>query len=132
MSVNLTAQGRWILATAALLIALATILGAFGAHGLQGKLAPDRLAIYETAVRYHYFHTLGLLAIGLAACLTDSRAVVWSAGFVIAGVVLFSGSIYALSFGAPRLIGVVTPIGGLALMIGWPLFAFGIAKATRP
>lgn len=117
---------RTIIVTAALLVAAATILGAFGAHALQSKLSPDRLSIYETAVRYHFYHALGLLGIGLAARFYEGAWVGWSAGLVLAGVVLFSGSIYFLSFGAPRMIGIITPIGGTLLIAGWIAFAAAV------
>lgn len=115
-------SGR-VLGLAGLLLALATIFGAFGAHGLKGQLAPDRLEVYETAVRYHFFHALGLLGVGLALRFIDSGALRWAAVLIVAGIVLFSGSLYALTFGAPRLLGVVTPVGGLALIAGWLVFA---------
>lgn len=119
-------NSRWILATAGILIALATITGAFGAHALQGRLAPERLSIYETAVRYQFYHALGLLAIGLFARVTDAPILRWPALLVIVGIVLFSGSIYALSFGAPRMLGIVTPLGGLALIAGWIAFVVAV------
>lgn len=121
-------NNRWILALGGLLIALATISGAFGAHALQTRLSPERLDIYETAVRYHFFHALGLLAIGLAARSIDAPALRWSAVLVVAGIVLFSGSIYALSFSAPRFIGILTPIGGVALIAGWLVFAVAVLR----
>jgi uncharacterized membrane protein YgdD (TMEM256/DUF423 family) len=117
---------RSILAVAALLIAAATACGAFGAHALQNRLAPDRLHVYDTAVRYHFFHALGLLAIGLAARTADSALLRWSAGLVTVGVIVFSGSLYALALGAPRVLGAVTPLGGLALIAGWIVFAAGV------
>jgi uncharacterized membrane protein YgdD (TMEM256/DUF423 family) len=118
-------SGR-ILAIAGVLLALATVFGAFGAHGLKGYLSPDRLQIYETAVRYHFFHALGLLGIGLALRTLDSGPLRGAALLVIVGIVLFSGSLYALTFGAPRPIGIITPIGGLALIGGWLCFAAGV------
>lgn len=121
-------NNRWILALGGLLIALATISGAFGAHALQTRLSPERLDIYETAVRYHFFHALGLLVIGLAARSIDAPALRWSAVLVVAGIVLFSGSIYALSFSAPRFIGILTPIGGVALIAGWLVFAVAVLR----
>lgn len=121
-------NNRWILALGGLLIALATISGAFGAHALQTRLSPERLDIYETAVRYHFFHALGLLAIGLAARSIDAPALRWSAVLVVAGIVLFSGSIYALSFSAPRFIGILTPIGGVGLIGGWLVFAVAVLR----
>ena len=113
------------LAIAGLLLALATVFGAFGAHALKAQLSPDRLQVYETAVRYHFFHALGLLGIGLTLRFVDASPIRWAAVLVIAGIVLFSGSLYALTFGAPRLFGIVTPIGGVALIAGWICFAAG-------
>jgi uncharacterized membrane protein YgdD (TMEM256/DUF423 family) len=92
---------------------------------LKGRLSPDQLQVYETAVRYHYFQALGLLGIGLTLRVVDTSPMRWAAMLVLVGVVLFSGSLYALTFGAPRLFGVVTPIGGLSLIAGWICFAVG-------
>jgi uncharacterized membrane protein YgdD (TMEM256/DUF423 family) len=114
------------LAVAGILLALATIFGAFGAHALKAQLSPDRLQIYETAVRYHFFHALGLLGIGLALRFIDAGPLRWAAVLVLVGIVLFSGSLYALTFGAPRPFGIVTPFGGLALIAGWICFAAGV------
>jgi uncharacterized membrane protein YgdD (TMEM256/DUF423 family) len=116
-------DARKTLATAGALIALATVLGAFGAHALKAHLSPDRLAVYETAVRYHFIHALGLLVIGVLLRSADGELLRWSATLVLVGIILFSGSLYLLTFGAPRLLGVVTPLGGLALIAGWGLFA---------
>ena len=113
------------LAIAGLLLALATIFGAFGAHALKAQLSPDRLEVYETAVRYHFFHALGLLGIGLTLRFVDASPIRWAAVLVLVGVILFSGSLYALTFGAPRPFGIVTPFGGLALIAGWISFAIG-------
>lgn len=123
-------DSRWVLAWGGLLMAAATVLGALGAHALHARLAPDRLQVYETAVRYHFYHALGLLAIGLAARTVDSGLLRWAAILVIAGIVLFSGSLYALTFGAPRMIGVITPIGGVALILGWIVFAVAVVRGT--
>ncbi len=114
------------LTLAGILLALATVFGAFGAHALKAQLSPDRLQIYETAVRYHFFHALGLLGIGLALRFIDAAALRWAAVLVLIGIVLFSGSLYALTFGAPRPFGIVTPFGGLALIAGWICFAAGV------
>ena len=116
-------DGRKTLALAGLLLALATVFGAFGAHALKAHLTPDRLQVYETGVRYHFFNALGLLGIGLALRSVDTALLRWAAVLVLVGIVLFSGSLYALTFGAPRLMGVVTPVGGLALIAGWLAFA---------
>jgi uncharacterized membrane protein YgdD (TMEM256/DUF423 family) len=119
---------RWILAAAGVLLALATISGAFGAHALQTRLTPARLNVYETAVRYQFYHSLGLLALGVFASTRDIPLLRWAAALVIAGIVLFCGSIYALSFGAPRPLGIVTPIGGLALISGWIVYVVAVLR----
>ncbi|HUI62364.1 MAG TPA: DUF423 domain-containing protein [Steroidobacteraceae bacterium] len=121
-------DARRTLATAGMLIALATVLGAFGAHALRTQLPPERLQIFETAVRYQFFHALGLLAIGVLMRSVDSAALRWSALSLLAGIILFSGSLYLLTFGAPRLLGAVTPLGGLALIAGWLGFVVAILR----
>ncbi len=125
----MTKDARWMIALAALSIAIATALGAFGAHGLQKVLSPDRLAVFETAVKYQFYHSLGLLGIGLAVVTRERRGARLAARLVVAGMVLFAGSIYALTFGAPSALGIVTPFGGFALMSGWALFALTIWSA---
>jgi len=121
-------DSRRTLACAGALIALATILGAFGAHALKSELSPDKLAVYETAVRYHFIHALGLLAIGVLLRSMDASLLRWAALLVLVGILLFSGSLYLLTFGAPRLLGIATPVGGLALIVGWILFAVTVAR----
>ena len=121
-------DARKTLAIAGALLALATVLGAFGAHALKAHLTADKLQVYETAVRYHFLHSLGLLAIGILLRSIDTQLLRWSAILVLAGVILFSGSLYLLTFGAPRFLGVVTPIGGLALIGGWILFAVTVLR----
>jgi uncharacterized membrane protein YgdD (TMEM256/DUF423 family) len=114
------------LACAGVLLALATVCGAFGAHALKAHLAPDRLQVYETAVRYHFYHALGLLGIGLALRGMDAALLRSAAILVFIGVVVFSGSLYALTFGAPKVLGAITPLGGLALIAGWLVFAIAV------
>jgi uncharacterized membrane protein YgdD (TMEM256/DUF423 family) len=121
-------NARTTLAVAGVLMALGTALGAFGAHALKAHLAPDRLQVYDTAVRYHFLNALGLLAIGVLLRSMDGELLRWSAVLVFAGIILFSGSLYLLTFGAPRFIGVVTPLGGLALIAGWILFAATVLR----
>jgi uncharacterized membrane protein YgdD (TMEM256/DUF423 family) len=117
------------LATAGIFLALAMVLGAFGAHGLKAHLTPDQLHVFETAVMYHFFNALGLLGIGLTLRFVGTPAVRWSAVLVLVGIVLFSGSLYALTFGAPRPFGIVTPLGGLAIIVGWISFAAGVWRS---
>jgi uncharacterized membrane protein YgdD (TMEM256/DUF423 family) len=113
------------LAAAGVLLALATACGAFGAHALKTQLAPERLQLWETAVRYQFFQALGLLGIGLTLRVIPAAALRAAAALIVAGVVLFCGSLYALSFGGPRLLGALTPLGGLAWIGGWLMFAYG-------
>ncbi len=103
----------------ALMAGVGVGLGAFGAHGLRGRLTPDMLAVFETGVRYHMYHALAILAI--AACMTrlDGRAVVVAGGSFTAGILIFSGSLYALALTGVTTLGAITPIGGLAFLIGW-------------
>ena len=116
----MAASARWILALASLLAALAVVLGAFGAHALKQRLAPDALAIWQTAVQYHMWHALGLLAVGVIVLNGASSG--WlraSSVLFVGGILLFSGSLYALALGAPRGLGMMTPFGGLALIAAW-------------
>ncbi len=122
-------QGRWVLAAAGVLLALATVAGALGAHTLKSYWAAERLDVYDTAVRYQFYQSLGLLGIGLALRTFDVSALRVAALLIVLGVILFSGSLYAVTLGAPRMIGAVTPVGGLALIAGWIVFAYGIWRA---
>jgi uncharacterized membrane protein YgdD (TMEM256/DUF423 family) len=121
-------DARKTLAVAGLLMALATVFGAFGAHALKAHLAADKLQVYDTAVRYHFLNALGLLAIGVLLRSMDGELLRWSAALVLTGVILFSGSLYLLTFGAPRWLGIITPVGGLVLIVGWILFATTILR----
>ena len=117
------------LGIAGILLALAMVLGAFGAHGLKAQLSLDQLQVYETAVLYHFLNALGLLGVGLTLRFANVPAVRWAAVLILIGIVLFSCSLYALTFGAPRPIGIVTPFGGLALIAGWICFAAGVWRS---
>jgi uncharacterized membrane protein YgdD (TMEM256/DUF423 family) len=104
----------------ALLMLLAVALGAFGAHALQARLTPRQLASYQTGVTYQQLHALALVLLGLVACVTPrTRWLTAAAALFGAGIALFSGSIYAMTFGAPRALGMVAPLGGVSFMIGW-------------
>ena len=114
------------LAVAGLLLALATLCGAFGAHALKAQLTPERLQLWETAVRYQFFQSLGLLGVGVTLRSLEGGALRLAAALIVAGTVVFCGSLYALAFGAPRPLGLLTPLGGLAWIGGWLLFAYGV------
>ncbi len=107
---------------------LAVGLGAFGAHALRTRLEPDFQTVYETAVRYHFYHALGLFVV---AWLAETRPSVWvsAAGSAfVAGIVLFSGSLYALALSGQRWLGAITPLGGLAFLAGWMLLLVACFK----
>jgi uncharacterized membrane protein YgdD (TMEM256/DUF423 family) len=124
---------KLFLVLGALTAMLAVVLGAFGAHALRAKLAPDLLAIYQTAVQYHFWHALGLLVIGVVAIhLPASATLKWGGWVMFAGVVLFSGSLYVLAITGARWLGAVTPFGGAAFILGWLLFAVAVARASLP
>jgi len=108
---------------------LAVILGAFGAHGLKGRLSEDLLAIYQTGVQYHFYHSLGLLLIGVIAWqLPGSVWLKWSAWIMLAGIILFSGSLYLLALTNVRWLGMITPIGGIAFIVAWLLLLVAAVK----
>ena len=111
--------------------ALVVLLGAFGAHGLKERLTAEMLAVYQTGVHYHLFHALGLLAVGLVATQIPASAYLkWSGWLMLAGIVLFSGSLYVLSVSGLRWLGMVTPFGGLAFILSWTLFVIAVLKAS--
>jgi uncharacterized membrane protein YgdD (TMEM256/DUF423 family) len=98
-------------------------LGAFGAHGLRGRLSPEMLAVFETGVRYHMYHTLALLLTAAMMTRIDGRAMTAAGWCFTAGIFLFSGSLYALAFTGVTILGAVTPLGGLAFLAGWACLA---------
>ncbi len=120
---------RWI-AAAGISGALAVSMGAFGAHGLRAVLPLQAMAIYETAVSYHFWHTLALLACGVLAALWPERErwLNWAGAGFLAGIVLFSGSLYGLALSDQRWLGLVTPVGGLCWIAVWLILAWAAFK----
>jgi len=108
------------------LLALAVAIGAFGAHALRARLDDYATGIYERAVFYHFVHGLGILAIGIAidAHAVAPRGANVAAALLVAGIVVFSGSLYALALSGNRKLGAITPLGGLAFVAGWIVLAF--------
>jgi uncharacterized membrane protein YgdD (TMEM256/DUF423 family) len=107
---------------------VAVAAGAFGAHGLRSRLAPDLLAVFETAARYQMYHALALLAVAWAAGRWPGALVTWAGWLFIAGTLLFSGSLYALALTGARWLGAVTPVGGICFLAGWLCLAL-VARA---
>ncbi len=110
-------------------MALAVILGAFGAHGLKKVLSEEMLTIFETGVTYHFYHAIGLLVIGVVArYMPDSALLSWSGWLMLAGIIVFSGSLYLLSASGVRWLGAVTPVGGLCFIASWVVFTVAVWK----
>lgn len=109
--------------------ALAVGLGAFGAHGLESFLEKtNRVNTFDTAVKYHFYHTLALLAVGLLLHFQEHKLFIWSGHLFITGIIIFCGSLYLLCFLNQPKLGAITPIDGLALIAGWVLLALGSCK----
>jgi uncharacterized membrane protein YgdD (TMEM256/DUF423 family) len=120
---------RIFLAAGGIAMLAAVALGAFGAHALKARLSAEMLAVWRTGVEYHVYHALGLLAVGwLAAQLPDSTLVKWSGWLMLAGIVLFSGSLYALALSGERWLGAITPVGGTAFLAAWVLFVLAAVR----
>ena len=120
-----TSPCRFTPLAVALAGASAVVCGAFGAHALSARLDPQPMAIWHTAVSYHFWH---VLAMALAAIGCRGRARRWAVQLLLAGIVLFSGSLYALALGAPHWIGIITPFGGLAFIAGWVVLGLGLRQ----
>jgi len=117
-------------ATGATALALAVILGAFGAHGLKDRLDAYSTSVYEKAVFYHFIHALGVLIVSLmpkSGYLTQSQAA-WICGLLTAGIVLFSGSLYVLAVSRITILGAITPFGGLSFIAGWLMLAWVLLR----
>lgn len=126
----LPATARLFLSLGSISAALAVMFGAFGAHALRARLTPDMLAVYHTGSQYHFYHAFGLILIGLIALHLPELAFLRAAGWLmVAGTVLFSGSLYLLAVTGNRWLGAVTPLGGLAFIAAWILLAISLLRA---
>jgi len=124
-------MAKLFLVAGSLAALLAVALGAFGAHGLRHKLGADLLIVYQTGVQYHFYHALGLLAVGvLSLHLPDSTSLRWAGYLMLLGIVLFSGSLYLLAISGIRWLGAITPIGGGAFICAWLLLTLAVWKAV--
>ena len=121
-------KNKQILFAGAAFMALGVLFGAFGAHALKTSLSPEMLAVYKTGVEYQFYHALGLLLIGLIGFQIESKWLRWSALFLGIGIILFSGSLYVLSLTGIKMIGAITPVGGLSFVAGWIFLAFAVWK----
>ena len=112
----------------AVLAGLAVAAGAFGAHALRSRLEPDLLAVFETAVRYQMYHALALMAVAWASTRWFGAAAPTAGWLFVAGIVLFSGSLYVLALSGVRWLGAITPIGGLCFLAGWVGLAWSVVR----
>ena len=110
---------------------LAVALGAFGAHGLKNRLPADLLAVWQTAVQYHFWHTLALFGIGILLSHGHTTRLLHTSGWLmLAGIVLFSGSLYLLCLSGVRWLGAITPIGGTLWLIAWGCLCYAAWKGS--
>lgn len=114
--------------------AIAVAFGAFGAHALKEKLTEHYLAIWETAVQYQMFHALALIAVGILmspSLFGSSTQLSWAGYLILAGIIIFSGSLYVLSLTGIGILGAITPIGGVAFIAGWIMLIIGAIKFSN-
>jgi uncharacterized membrane protein YgdD (TMEM256/DUF423 family) len=130
---SLAPFARRCLAAGAILMMLGVMLGAFGAHALQAQLTPRQLASYQTGVQYQMLHAFGLMIVGIVGQVAGvTPRLRWSARLMAAGIMFFSGSIYLMTAGAPRSLGMVAPIGGISFMAAWALLAWqALSRPSR-
>ena len=131
--------GRWVLPAGSVLLALATVAGALGAHAPPSRWSARQQSIYDIAVRFQFYQSLGLLVMGalLGGANPDQPTprrpafyrIVTAPRTLLVGIALFCGSLYALSLGAPSWVGIVTPFGGGLLILGWLLFAYDMWRS---
>ncbi|MCH8080348.1 MAG: DUF423 domain-containing protein [Proteobacteria bacterium] len=109
---------------------LVVLIGAFGAHGLKARLTVENMAVFQTGVQYHFYHAVGLILLGLIALqIPITPYLRWSGWLMLVGIVLFSGSLYALSITNIRWLGMITPLGGTAFILAWLMLTIGIMKS---
>jgi uncharacterized membrane protein YgdD (TMEM256/DUF423 family) len=112
---------------------LSVVFGAFGAHVLEGRLTSNELDIYQTGVQYQMFHAIGILLIALLIDrLPSQKLAIWAARLLVIGIVLFSGSLYVLALSGVKVLGAITPLGGVAFIAGWICMALSARPAKKP
>lgn len=108
---------------------LSVALGAFGAHGLEGKVEPKYLEIWKTGVQYQMFHAAGMILVGILIGQVQASSMLnWSGWMMLIGTIIFSGSLYALTLSGIKVLGAITPIGGVAFLAGWVLLVLAAMK----
>lgn len=126
---SIPVTARLFLALGGIAALLAVALGAFGAHALKARIAPELVQVYQTGAEYHFYHALGMILVGLSAFHRPRSACLRGAGWaMLAGIVLFSGSLYLLALTGLAWLGAVTPLGGAAFIAAWGLFAAAVVR----
>ncbi|WP_101758556.1 DUF423 domain-containing protein [Oceanicoccus sp. KOV_DT_Chl] len=110
---------------------MAVAIGAFGAHGLKARLTEDLMAVYQTGVQYHFYHTLALMLVGTLALQMPMPLLNWSGCLFIVGMIIFSGSLYLLALTGIKWLGAITPLGGVAMIAGWLSLAVAVYKGME-
>lgn len=121
-------KNQTILLAGAIFMALAVMLGAFGAHALKKILSPEMLTIYHTGVEYQFYHALGLLFIGLTGFHIQSKYLGWAGLLLSIGIIIFSGSLYVLALSGIKALGAITPLGGISFIAGWICLAVALVR----
>ncbi|WDZ97162.1 DUF423 domain-containing protein [Herbaspirillum sp. WKF16] len=124
-------NARSLVIAGALNMFIAVCCGAFGAHGLKKIISDEMLAIWHTAVTYQVMHALGMIAVALLAPKFGGAALNWAGNLMLAGIVVFSGSLYLLALTGTRILGAITPIGGVAFLAAWLLVAWAAYKGAN-
>lgn len=122
---------HYLLVIAGFLAGMAVVLGAFAAHGLKSRLTENLLSAFQTGVNYQMLHALTLIMIFILAKMSPHVMWNWSAGFVIAGILCFSGSLYALALTGIKWFGPITPLGGVFFIVGWTLFVVAAFQSFK-
>ena len=121
---------RFLITTGAVGAGLSVALGAFAAHALKSRLPAEMLAVFQTGVQYQFYHSLGLILVGILAQRYQGSSLLTASGLLmLAGILLFSGSLYVLSTTGIRSLGLITPIGGVAFITAWLLLAVGVWRS---
>ena len=120
----------WI-GISAINLALAVMLGAFGAHGLKKIASPEQLAWWQTATDYFFYHALGLLALAIISKIIPQLPIKASFWLIQMGILFFCGSLYVMALGLPRILGAITPIGGALMILGWLILAWNAFKYAK-